>query len=130
MAVCCTRENDYICRQKAKARLCTHLTLEGIKGKWRWIAQNAVDASGKDSWGYLQSGVTADDTYHNLTVTAPSSSDYALERTLTSVSFYPTETYYIMNYKAMCGQQMTATNTVQPRWFLSLSCGVDTMTEA
>lgn len=63
-------------------------------------------------------------------MTAPSSSDYALERTLTSVSFYPTETYYIMNYKAMCDQQMTATNTVQPRWFLSLSCGVDTMTEA
>lgn len=74
--------------------------------------------------------VTADDTYHNLTVTAPSSSDYAYERTLTSVSFYPTETYYIMNYRAMCDQQMTATNTVQPRWFLALSCGVDTMTGA
>ncbi|MDD7065217.1 MAG: hypothetical protein SOU49_12300 [Sodaliphilus pleomorphus] len=27
-------------------------------------------------------------------MSAPSSSDYALERTLTSVSFYPTETYY------------------------------------
>ncbi len=63
-------------------------------------------------------------------MTAPSSSDYALERTLTSVSFYPTETYYIMNYRAMCDQQMTATNTVQPRWFLALSCGVDTMTGA
>ena len=88
------------------------LTLEGSKGKWRWLAQNAVDASGKASWGYLQSGVTADDTYHNLTVTAPSSSDYANERTLTSVSFYPTETYYIMNYKAMFDQKMTATNTV------------------
>ena len=35
-----------------------------------------------------------------------------------------------MNYRAMYDQQMTATNTVQPRWFLSLSCGVDTMTEA
>ena len=52
------------------------------------------------------------------------------ERTLTSVSFYPTETYYIMNYRALYDQQMTATNTVQPRWFLALSCGVDTMTGA
>ena len=56
-------------------------------------------------------------------MTATSSSDYALERTLTSVSFYPTETYYIMNYRAMCDQQMTATNTVQPRWFLALLLG-------
>ena len=85
------------------------LTLEGSKGKWQWGAIT-VEASGKESYGYLQSGATAADTYHNLTVTQFSLGfripDSVYERTLTNVTFFPTEDYYIND------QKHTATNTV------------------